>query len=47
MTPMATLALAMGLCVDALAAAISKGAPLDRLRFGEALRTCLAFGAMA
>lgn len=46
MTPMTTLALAMGMSVDAFAAAIGKGAALDRPRFGEALRTGLVFGAV-
>jgi putative Mn2+ efflux pump MntP len=43
---MTTFALAMGMSVDAFAAAIGKGAALERPRFAEALRTGLVFGAV-
>lgn len=46
MTPMTTLALAMGMSVDAFAAAVVKGAALERPRLGEALRTGIVFGAV-
>ncbi len=46
MSPMTTLAFAMGMSVDAFAAAIGKGAALERPRFAEALRTGLVFGAV-
>jgi len=38
------MTLALGLSVDAFAAAIGKGAALDRPRFSEALRTGMIFG---
>lgn len=44
MSPLTTLTLAFGMSVDAFAAAIGKGAALDRPRFSEALRTGLIFG---
>jgi putative Mn2+ efflux pump MntP len=44
MTPTTTIALAFGMSVDAFAAAIGKGAVLDRPRVSEALRTGLVFG---
>lgn len=46
MSPFTTLALAFGMSVDAFAAAIGKGAALDRPRFGEALRTGVIFGSV-
>jgi manganese efflux pump family protein len=44
LSPFATLTLAFGLSVDAFAAAIGKGAALDRPRLSEALRTGAIFG---
>ncbi|MBX6741108.1 MAG: manganese efflux pump [Acetobacteraceae bacterium] len=44
MTPATTAVLALGMSVDAFAAAVSKGAALDRPRLSEALRTGLIFG---
>lgn len=44
MSPLTTIALAFGMSVDAFAAAIGKGAALDRPRFTEALRTGAIFG---
>lgn len=44
MTPFTTMTLALGLSVDAFAAAVGKGAALDRPRFVDALRTGVIFG---
>ncbi|HAB75443.1 MAG TPA: manganese efflux pump MntP [Pantoea sp.] len=46
MTFIATLILAFGMSMDAVAAALSKGAALHRPGFKEALRTGLIFGAI-
>ena len=46
MSPLTTMTLAFGMSVDAFAAAIGKGAALDRPRFAEALRTGLIFGSV-
>ncbi len=44
MSPSALLALSFGMSVDAFAAALGKGAALDRPRLTEALRTGMVFG---
>ncbi|NMJ42384.1 manganese efflux pump MntP [Roseomonas sp. JC162] len=46
MTPLTTLTLAFSMSVDAFAAAIGKGAALDRPRLAEALRTGVIFGSV-
>lgn len=46
MTPATMTVLALGMSVDAFAAAIGKGAALDRPRLGEAVRTGVVFGAV-
>ncbi len=43
---LAVLAIAFSMSADAFAAALGKGAALDRLRLAEALRTGLVFGAV-
>ena len=44
MNPIPIILLAFSMSADAFAAALGKGAVLDRPRFGEALRTGLIFG---
>ena len=46
MSGLALLIVALGMSVDAFAAALAKGAVLDRPHFGEALRTGAIFGAV-
>lgn len=46
MTFIATLILALGMSMDAFAAALGKGATLHRPGFKEALRTGLIFGSI-
>lgn len=44
MTPIAIAILAVSMSVDAFAAAIGRGAALERVRLGEAMRTGAVFG---
>lgn len=47
MTPTTTAIIALSMSVDAFAAAVGKGAALNRPRLSEAVRTGLVFGAAA
>ena len=44
MTPIAIAILAISMSVDAFAAAIGRGASLERVRLGDAMRTGIVFG---
>jgi putative Mn2+ efflux pump MntP len=46
LTPIAITVLAISMSVDAFAAAIGRGATAERIRFGDAMRTGIVFGAV-